>query len=65
MRRTGATHFLYRAVSGDEPEIAAVGEFLRKIGEDVGEDFALAALGAANARKPDQRLLMGRSGAQA
>jgi hypothetical protein len=55
---------LCRAVSGDEPEIAAVGEFLRKIGEDVGEDFALAALGAANARKTDQRLLMKRSGAQ-
>jgi hypothetical protein len=29
--------------------MAALGEFFREIGEDVGEEFAFAALGAAKA----------------
>ena len=37
---------------GDQPQVAAVAEPLRKIGEDVGEDFAFAALWMANARQP-------------
>ena len=33
--------------------MAAAGEFLREVGKDVGEDLALAALGAADAREPN------------
>jgi hypothetical protein len=58
------THFLCRAVARDEQELAAVSEFLRKVSQDVGEDFALAALSAANVRKANQRLLMKGSGAR-
>jgi hypothetical protein len=32
--------------------LMAIGESLGEVGEDVGEDFAFAALGAANARQP-------------
>jgi hypothetical protein len=47
---------------GDKPEATAVGKSLREIGEDVGEDLAFAALGAADASEPDPLLRL-RSGA--
>src|SRR5215469_5164742 len=37
----------------DEPQMCALGELLRKVGEDVREDFALATLRTADARQPD------------
>jgi hypothetical protein len=42
---------------GDQPEAPALGEFLREVSEDVGEDFAFAALGTADAGQPDPLIL--------
>ena len=41
-----------------QPQPPAFGKFFREIGEDFGEDFALAALRAANAGQPDPLLAL-------
>ena len=38
---------------GNEPKLFALRKFFREISEDVGEDFAFAALGTANPGQPD------------
>jgi hypothetical protein len=47
---------------GDKPKLLSLGKFLGEIGEDIGEDFAFAALGAANAGKPNPLLPVFRYG---
>jgi len=47
---------------GDKPKAAAFGELLREISEDVGEYFAFAALGTADAGQPDPFFLRFRLG---
>jgi hypothetical protein len=37
----------------EQPQELALGKFFREVGEEFGEEFAFAALRAANARQPD------------
>ena len=41
---------------GNKPQMLSLCKLFRKIGKDVGEDFAFAALCTANARQPDPLL---------
>jgi hypothetical protein len=50
--RSGIGFGARRLRVGDQPRLLAVGKSLGEIGEDVGEDFAFAALRAANAGQP-------------
>jgi hypothetical protein len=45
--------FSCEVIGGEEPEAAAFGEFFGEIGEEIGEDFAFAALRAAYTRESD------------
>ena len=62
MRVTGRGGVVAAAVGRAQPEGTALSEFFREVSEDFGEDFAFAALGAADAGEQDSRLAHGEIG---